>query len=895
MSSRRGVPARYDVRESAKSLADGSLQETIARHIAIQGFCVVKPSIKDSALKQAVQDVQKLDSSGILAPTPEVIIDGLLGEEGSVRSGVLHNDELSKLEALQDLDNCMSSYLQRAVSTQGAEPSQRGADGRSGAVVHEAGSMQDVLPTLTEVEAAEWLPIFTQQRLMLILFLGPARGVLELQPYDEDGNPVRLHTEPGMLAIVRSDLLWRRHSSAPGQKCYALSCFGLSKGTKLTGRARNPVAEQLDKWMLGRIEALAVKSQGDDSDPRWTYALDHMYHQTQQYAVRGAAAKMSVTHNPDKLHKMLTTGVDAITEIPLTRWDHSNYYTDDEEEGWKSFKICVKHTSVIDGLELFDAKFFRIAPAEVKGMDPMQRQILEVGYEALHAGGHTSRTLLQSLTAVYVGSPLSEWPMIDQGAMEEGGCAQRSAGTGFAASIMSNRFSFVFGMNGASVTFDTEASSSLVIMEAGITALNEKRENATTAALVGISIVLTPLTWLNRIALGHMNPRGRSFVFDECARGWVKTDAMGALSVDRLTDTIEGKPVQDESRFYVGTLSTVVIKHMGQSATLGTPHGPSVQQLLAEACRQACIAPSSVDAVECAGDGLLLNDAIEVNSTAKALSGSQEGRVGLQLSAVKSNLGMGLHGSGMAQVMKVMMSQAYCASAPMIHLQTLSPHLQDANDDEISFDNEIMSFKTRTSLVGVTALGWGGTMGHATCSCGMDPSLWPERNAKARMPQILIWPGGGGDTIAPREAYHVVGSWNNWAEGVRMFEEGPGWFVAPITLTSSYEEFRILLDGDHQQALEPTMDQTMAGSPAVFSSVAESSRGGPRWVLVSQDGKAGDTYFIRLVVSGKWKAVSWERRDLAPALDDAPKPSDEQAEQTASDNIAQAGALEVDE
>eukprot|EP00930_Biecheleria_cincta_P033397 TRINITY_DN23131_c0_g1_i1.p1 TRINITY_DN23131_c0_g1~~TRINITY_DN23131_c0_g1_i1.p1 ORF type:complete len:894 (-),score=143.51 TRINITY_DN23131_c0_g1_i1:2-2683(-) len=891
MSSRRSVPARYDVRENATNAADGSLHETIARHIAIQGYCIVKPSIKDSALKSAVQDVKTLDSSGVLTPTPDIIINGLLGEEGSVRnSGVLRADQLSELQALQDLDNCMSGYLRRIAGS--AHSQGVSTDGRSGAVVHEAGPVQDVLPALTEADASEWLGLFTQQRLMLILFLGPARGVLELQPFDEDGNPVRMHTEPGMLAVVRADLLWRRHSSAPGQKCYALSCFALQKGAKPTGAARNPVAAQLDTWMLNRIEALAVKSQGDDADPRWTYALEHMYHQSQQYAVRGAASKFSVVHNPDKYHKILTTGLDAITEVPLARWDHTNYYSDDED-CWKTLKMNVKHTSVIDGLELFDAKFFRIAPAEVKGMDPMQRQILEVGYEALHAAGHTSRTLLQSLTAVYVGSPLSEWPMVDQGPMEEGGCAQRSAGTGFAASIMSNRFSFVFGMNGASVTFDTEASTSLIIMEAGITALNEKRENATTAALVGISVVLTPLTWLNRIALGHMCPKGRCFVFDECARGWVKSDAVGSLAMDRLTDTVEGKQVQDESRFYVGTVGSVSVKHMGQSATLGTPHGPSVQVLLAEACRQACISPVSMDAVECAGEAQLLNDAIEVNSTAKALCASQEGRVPLHLSAVKSNLGMGIHGSGMAQVIKVMMSQAYCTAPPLVHLANLSPHLQDAHEDEVSIDTEVMSYKTRTAIVGVTALGWGGTMGHAVLTCGMHPGLWPERAAKERMPQILIWPGGGGDTVTPREAYHVVGSWNDWAEGVPMVEEAPGWFAAPITLRSNFEEFRILVDGDHQQALEPSMDQTMAGSPAIFSTVAETSRAGPRWVLVSEDGKAGGTYFVRLVVAGKWKAVSWERREPAAALADGPKPSDDQTETRASDSIAQAGASEV--
>eukprot|EP00434_Breviolum_minutum_P013701 symbB.v1.2.012080.t1/scaffold822.1/size350215/7 len=159
------------------------------------------------------------------------------------------------------------------------------------------------------------------------------------------------------------------------------------------------------------------------------------------------------------------------------RWDHGNYYSP-EPDCWKQVKVCCNHTCMIDGLELFDAKFFRIAPAEVKGMDPLQRQILEVGYAALHDAGQTTKTLLQSLTAIYVASPLSEWPAIDAGPEESGGCAQRSAGTGIAGSIMSNRFSFVFGMNGPSITFDTDASSGLVILEAGLLALDQRRNQA---------------------------------------------------------------------------------------------------------------------------------------------------------------------------------------------------------------------------------------------------------------------------------------------------------------------------------------------------------------------------------------------------------------------------------
>eukprot|EP00913_Durusdinium_trenchii_P011322 g10633.t1 len=187
-----------------------------------------------------------------------------------------------------------------------------------------------------------------------------------------------------------------------------------------------------------------------------------MYHKGEQYAVRGTACKMANNWDPNHLNNALLKGTDFATEVPLARWDHSAYYVDNDPDCWKIGKVFCFHTCLIDGIELFDAKFFRtgplleIAPAEVRGMDPLQRQILEVGYAALHNAGFTHKSLLQSLTAIYVASPLSEFQWLDTGPAEAGGCAQRSAGTGVAGSIMSNRFSFVFGMNGPSVTFDTD-------------------------------------------------------------------------------------------------------------------------------------------------------------------------------------------------------------------------------------------------------------------------------------------------------------------------------------------------------------------------------------------------------------------------------------------------------
>lgn len=42
-------------------------------------------------------------------------------------------------------------------------------------------------------------------------------------------------------------------------------------------------------------------------------------------------------------------GVDQVTTVPLSRWDHNAYYVD-HPESWKMTKVNVNHTSLIDGI-----------------------------------------------------------------------------------------------------------------------------------------------------------------------------------------------------------------------------------------------------------------------------------------------------------------------------------------------------------------------------------------------------------------------------------------------------------------------------------------------------------------------------------------------------------------
>ena len=77
--------------------------------------------------------------------------------------------------------------------------------------------------------------------------------------------------------------------------------------------------------------------------------------------------------------------MDLLSEIPAERWDMeqaAELVADDPPE----VRSRVRHGGFLIGAELFEHTSFSISAAEAAAMDPQQRQLLERGYAALHAG-----------------------------------------------------------------------------------------------------------------------------------------------------------------------------------------------------------------------------------------------------------------------------------------------------------------------------------------------------------------------------------------------------------------------------------------------------------------------------------------------------------------------------
>ena len=89
--------------------------------------------------------------------------------------------------------------------------------------------------------------------------------------------------------------------------------------------------------------------------------------------------------------------MDAVVEIPRERWDLDAYYHPDADEPGT---VYARHAGLLDQQEIeeFDPHFFGIAPREAAAMDPQQRMLLEVCWEALEDAARAARQLRGSPT-----------------------------------------------------------------------------------------------------------------------------------------------------------------------------------------------------------------------------------------------------------------------------------------------------------------------------------------------------------------------------------------------------------------------------------------------------------------------------------------------------------------
>jgi len=418
-------------------------------------------------------------------------------------------------------------------------------------------------------------------------------------------------------------------------------------------------------------------------------------------AIVGWACRFPGASSPEQLWQLLASGADPIREVPPDRWDIDALY---DPAPRTPSKMNSRWGGFLDDVDAFDAEFFGIRPREACSIDPQQRMLLEVSWHALEDAGIVPARLAGEPVGVFFGA--SNW---DYNKIINRDLALQDAYTaaGTALSIASNRVSFALDLRGPSITVDTACSSSLVALH---WACHSLRAGESTLALAGaVNLILSPEASIVLSQSSMLSPGGRSRAFDERADGFVRSEACGVLVLKRLDDA------QADGDRILGVVRGTAVNHNGASNGLFAPNGRAQESLLRQTLAQAGIAPGEPSLVEAQGTGTPLGDLIEVRALKAVLLEGRAAGERCAITSVKTNIGHTEAVSGIAGVMRVLLSMQHGVITRNLHLQALNPHIASTIEGTpLFFPTQTSPWPTSGSkLAVVSSFGFGGANAQA--------------------------------------------------------------------------------------------------------------------------------------------------------------------------------------
>ncbi len=402
--------------------------------------------------------------------------------------------------------------------------------------------------------------------------------------------------------------------------------------------------------------------------------------------------------NPDCFWRLLHEGQDAITEIPPERWDVDRYYDPNPNAPGKMY---TRTGGFLKQVDLFDAQFFGISPREAVSMDPQQRLVLEVAWEALEDAGQAPDGLVGSHSGVFIGISTNEYAHL----LQDPGKIDLYTPTGNALSIAAGRLSYILGLHGPSLAVDTACSSSLAAVHLAFQSL--RNEECDMAIAGGVNLLLSPTSSIGISELRMLTPDGRCKTFDAGADGFVRAEGCGIVVLKRLSEA-----VANGDRI-LALIRGSALNQDGRTGGLTAPNGPAQEMVIRRALANGRVSPSEVQYVEAHGTGTSLGDPIEVQAIASVLGEGRQPGNSFAIGSVKTNIGHLEAAAGVAGLIKTVLALRHEEIPPHLHLKNLTPHVAwDRIPVVIPTEPAPWPQGSQRRIAGVSAFGFGGTNAH---------------------------------------------------------------------------------------------------------------------------------------------------------------------------------------
>ncbi|WP_305879319.1 SDR family NAD(P)-dependent oxidoreductase [Amycolatopsis sp. WQ 127309] len=485
---------------------------------------------------------------------------------------------------------------------------------------------------------------------------GVARGprVIEAPPAPEEPAPVRETTSIAAVVLEKlADALRMAESAIDPARAFA--DYGLDSivGAGFVQQLNESLGLDLLTTVIfdhRSVELLAAHIAESHQPTVPAAAPEPEAPETDPIAIVGISGRFAQSPDLDALWQHLADGDDLVG--PIERWDVSGpEWTD----------VACREGSFLDGIDEFDARFFKMSGREAAYTDPQQRLFLEEAWTALENAGYVGTALDDKRAGVYVGCTGGDYTAW----FDERPPAQ--AAWGNAPSIVPARVAYHLNLRGPAIAVDTACSSSMVAIHLACQGLWSGETDLAVAG--GVAVQTTPKTYLTAGRAGMLSPTGRCHTFDAAADGFVPGEGVGVVVLRRLSDALaDGDHVH-------AVIRGSGINQDGATNGITAPSATSQERLIREVHERFGVDPAEIGLLEAHGTGTKLGDPIETAALVRAF-GAAEGSRGCALGTVKTNIGHTMSAAGVAGLLKIVLAMRHRMLPPSLHHAETNPAIR---------------------------------------------------------------------------------------------------------------------------------------------------------------------------------------------------------------------------
>ncbi|RAH71709.1 uncharacterized protein BO66DRAFT_400146 [Aspergillus aculeatinus CBS 121060] len=398
--------------------------------------------------------------------------------------------------------------------------------------------------------------------------------------------------------------------------------------------------------------------------------------------------------SPKELWELLVAEGSGQGDVPPSRFNIDGFYHPNGSERPGSLDMRGGYF-LKENIRNFENSFFGINNLEATYMDPQQRKLLEVVYEAFESAGVPLEKVSGANIGTYVGSFAMDFWTMQAGDSEY---FHRLSATVMGTTILANRISHTFNLRGPS-------------LHLACTALDAGECDA--AIVAAANLVQSPEQHIGTMKAGVLSPTSTCHTFDASADGYGRGEAVGALFIKKLSKAIEdGDPIRAVIR---GT----AVNSNGKTPGITLPSAIGQEAVIRKAYAKAGLHDfSQTGYVECHGTGTPVGDPIEVEAVSRVFGAGRIEAPPLYIGSIKPNLGHGEAASGISSIIKTTIVLEKGHIPPTIGLKKLNP-----KSKEKEWGIQVVTKEQRFPIksvggkhfrrAGVNSFGYGGANSHA--------------------------------------------------------------------------------------------------------------------------------------------------------------------------------------